>query len=233
MYILFICILTAVYGLVIYLMKYMTNTRILNFIFSMMIFLPYVTCSLIIYSDVGFYDWNYRNTLPTANVSPFVFSIIPVIMILPRKLKKYGLTLISLLSVGMLLSTILGCIFNAIRNYTLHFHFTLDYIAHYSTSLFGIYLIRSDQVDLKRKNILGAAIIIFGWVTLMTIHNAIFDTSFFGLSLNGKHNIYNVVLTENSYISAILYFIGLSAVLIIGWVSSKLIKRFSKIKARH
>ena len=52
----------------------------------------------------------------------------------------------------------------------------------------------------------------------MMIVNVIFDTAFFGLSLNGKHNIYNFVLTNNAYLSAALYFFGLICVLGLGYL---------------
>jgi hypothetical protein len=55
----------------------------------------------------------------------------------------------------------------------------------------------------------------------MMILNVIFDTAFFGLSLNGKHNIYNKVLVDNSYLSALLYYIGLLAVLVMGYFVCK------------
>ena len=51
----------------------------------------------------------------------------------------------------------------------------------------------------------------------MLVLNVAFDKAFFGLSLNGKHNIYNVVLTDSSYLSAALYFIGLCGVLLMGY----------------
>lgn len=178
-----------------------------------------------VYFDVGFYDWNYQNTLPVANVSPFMFSIVLIIQLLPEKIRKHFYLLISLLSVGMFLSTAFTCIFNAIRNYRFVPHFMLDCVAHYLLSLWGIYVVRTKQVELKRKNLLISSSIIVGVAFLMLILNLIFDTSFFGLSLNGKHNIYNVVLVESSILSAALYFIGLSFVLFAGAMLSKIVNK--------
>ena len=55
--------------------------------------------------------------------------------------------------------------------------------------------------------------------------NVIFDTAYFGLSLNGKHNIYNNVLTSNSYLSAALYFFGLMCVLGLGYLYVYLVSK--------
>ena len=59
----------------------------------------------------------------------------------------------------------------------------------------------------------------------MLILNTVFDKAFFGLSLNGKHNIYNMVLTDSSLLSAVIYFLGLLLVLFLGFFYSKLMKK--------
>ena len=64
----------------------------------------------------------------------------------------------------------------------------------------------------------------------MLVLNLIFDTSFFGLSLRGKHNIYNNVLTNNSYLSAALYFFGLICVLLMGLAIIRAIEGFERKK---
>jgi len=142
--------------------------------------------------------------------------------------KKHFLLLISLLSVGMFLSSALGCIYNAVINYKFHIHFTYDYVSHFSLSLLGIYVIRTKQVTLNIKNALISSSMIFGAAGVMLVLNAIFNTAFFGLSLNGKHNIYNNVLVDNSYVSALLYFLGLGLVLLLGYAYSSIFakKRF-------
>ena len=125
----------------------------------------------------------------------------------------------------MLISPIVGCIYNASINYKFHLHFLSDYVAHIALSLWGVYFIKSRQVELTKRNNATSAGIIIGAAFIMLILNVIFDTSFFGLSLNGKHNIYNSVITENSYLSAVLYFLGLICVLGIGYLYSLLMSR--------
>jgi len=216
------------YSAVIYLMKYMRSVKLTNLIFVGLVFIPYVMLSLTVFLDVGFYDWNYQNTLPVANVSPFMFTAVLLVLVLPKAVKKHFLLLISLLSVGMFLSSALGCIYNAVINYKFHIHFTYDYVSHFSLSLLGIYVIRTKQVTLNIKNALISSSMIFGAAGVMLVLNAIFNTAFFGLSLNGKHNIYNNVLVDNSYVSALLYFLGLGLVLLLGYAYSSIFakKRF-------
>ena len=224
-YLLTLALLIALYATAIYLMKYIKNPKVANPIFVALVFIPYVMLSLTVYIDVGFHDWNFQNTLPVANVSPFMFTCIPLALFLPKSVKKHFLLLISLLSVGMLLSSVFGCIHNAVINYKFHIHFTYDYVSHFTLSLFGIYVIRSKQVTLNKRNALISSSIIFGATTVMLLLNIILDTAFFGLSLNGKHNIYNNFLHESSYVSALLYYTGLSVVLLLGYAYSSVFNR--------
>jgi hypothetical protein len=224
-YILTLVLLCALYAAGIYFMKYIRNFRLFNVLFGCLVYIPYLWLSCIVYNDVGFYDWNFQNTLPTANVSPFMFSSVPLLLILPPKAKKAVYLLISLLSVGMFGSAALGCIGNAAINYKFHFHFLLDYISHFALSLFGIYLIRTKQVEFHAKNCLVSASIIFGSATVMLILNLILDTAFFGLSLTGKHSIYNNVIVDNSYVSALIYYVGLLMVLLLGYGVCKMFQK--------
>jgi hypothetical protein len=182
--------------------------------------------SYTVYSEVGFYDWNFQNTLPVANVSPFMFSITPLVLVLSGRAKKLLLLLISLLSVGMFLSTVFSMTYNAVIDYKFHWHFMLDFVAHFALSLFGIYIVRSGQVDFTLKNCLKSGSLILGSATLMLVLNIIFDTSFFGLNLNGKHNIYNNVIVEDSYLSALLYYCGLIFVLLLGSILCRKCKNY-------
>ena len=216
-------LLCIAYAGVFYLMKYFHNRIASEFAFVFAVFVPYVCLSLTVLRDVGFNDWNYRNTLPVANVSPFTFAFLPIILVLPRRLKKHVLLLISLLSVGMAFSSILACVSNAVINYKFHLHFMLDYVSHFALALYGVYLVRTSQVKLTVKASAVSGSIIVGAAFLMMILNVIFDTAFFGLSLNGKHNIYNNVLFESSYLSAFVYFLGLIIVLVFGYLYMKLV----------
>ena len=221
-YIIALLCLFAYYAAGILLMKYITSYGVFNLIFVAAVSLPYLFFALIVYLDVGPYDWNFTNVLPTANISPFCFAALPFTLILPEKAKKITRLLISLLSVGMLLSSTLVCISNAAANYAFHPHFMLDYFSHFTLSLYGIFLIRSAQVDLRPKNALISGSVIISVATVMMILNVIFDTAFFGLSLNGRHSIYNNVIVESSYLSALIYYAGLTLLLLLGYLLSKL-----------
>ncbi len=225
-YILTLIILCVLFAVCFIFMKHMQNIKLFNLIFLALVYIPYVCSCVYIYkTDTDPTRWNFFNTLPFANVSPFMFSVMPILLILPKKFREHVYLLISLLTVGMLLSTVFGCIGNTIRNYKFHFHFTLDYLSHFALSAFGIYLIRTKQVTFNLKNAIISSSIIFIVATVMLVLNIIFDTAFFGLSLNGKHNIYNIVLVSNSYLSALIYYFGLAFVLFLGFILCKILSK--------
>lgn len=219
-YIISMLLLLVFYVFVILNMGYMKNTKLFNCIFSVTIVACYLYVVIRTYFSVGFNDWNFKNTLPVANVSPFMFTLVGIIHLIPFKLKKHLYLLISLLSVGMLLSSILGCIYNASIGYKFHLHFLSDYVAHIMISLWGVYLIKNRQAEPTKMNSIISGGIIIAVALTMLILNVIFNTAFFGLSLRGKHNIYNNVLTNNSYLSAVIYFAGLIFVLALGYAYS-------------
>ena len=227
-YIIAICCLVAFYIITIRNMNHLTKPKIVNALVSLSIFAIYIYVVYHAYESVGFDDWNFQNTLPVANVSPFMFSTMPLSWVLPKKAKKHYFLLITLLSLGMLFSSIFSCAFNAIRNYKFHWSFFADYLAHILLSLWGVYLVKSKQVELKKRDCIIAGSLIVSVALIMLVLNIIFDTAFFGLSLNGKHSIYNVVIVENSVISALIYLSGLVFILALGYLYNKMLNK--KIK---
>lgn len=208
--------------------KLLEKTWLMNLLFSSTAFTCHVIHLIIIYFDVGFEDWNFQNAMPYANVSPFMFTISPIFLLLPKNTRKYCLNLVSLLTIGMILSPIVSIMHNIIINYKFHASFLLDYIPHLLLSVWGVYIIQSKQIELKIKpSIISGSIIVIVAV-IMLILNVILDKSFFGLSLNGKHSIYNQKIVSNSYLSAALYFVGLIALLVAGYFFQKSLNYFKK-----
>ena len=217
-----LAILLVAYALIaIFVLDRLKNTKIANLIFCLVTVICYLGVVIIALIQNGWSDWNFLNTLPTANVSPFMFFICPIYLLLPKKPKDYFLNLIVLLSIGMIVSPVFGIVYNIYRDYAFHGQFVLDYVAHVSLSLWGLYIVKSHQIELNVKDSLISGSLIVGVALTMLIINLIFDTSFFGLSLRGKHNIYNVVLVENSFLSCLIYFGGLLAILLVGYLFNR------------
>ena len=217
LYYIALVLFVAVYLSVIFLMGKFTKKELTNLMFIAVIYLCYIALVVKAFFDVGFKDWNFQNTLPTANVSPFMLFTVPFYYVLPKKIKKYHLTLISLLSLGMFLAVILACIQRIVIHYRFVPHFLLDYAAHLALSLWGIYLVRSKQVELGKKDCLIGGSIIIGVALIMLMVNSVFQTAFFGLTFNDGYNINNMVLVDSPYLSAGIYLSGLSLTLLSGF----------------
>lgn len=69
----------AVYITLVIIMKNFKKQNLTNFIFIAVIFISYIFLVVKVYFDVGFNDWNFQNTLPTVNVSPFMFFTVPLL----------------------------------------------------------------------------------------------------------------------------------------------------------
>ena len=228
-YLILAVILLALYVAGLYALRYVKDKRWPNIVLPPMIFTCYLYVVITMYLDVGFHDWNFQNTLPTANVSPFTYCLALLSLVLPKKAKEYVYTLISLLSFGVLGAGMLSCISNAARDYAFHWTITLDSFAHVALSWFGVYLVKSGQVRLEPRKCLFSGLFIVGVAVVMMLLNVIFHTNFFGLSFRGEHNIYNMVLCESAYLSAGIYFLGLCAVLTVGYFYQKWLKALKKV----
>lgn len=207
--------------------KYNKKSRLVNYAFIITIFLLYLFCVISIYMDVGFYDWNFQNVLPTANVSPFMYTLLFISILLPENIKHYIFTLVGLLSFPMLCAGLISCVAYIIRDYAFHLTIFVDGFIHVLISIFGVYLVKSAQINFKKsKDVIISGTIILGAAITMLILNLILKTSFFGLSMYDNYSIYNIVLVNNGIVNAIIYLIGLVLVLFIGFIYQLLFNRF-------
>ena len=202
--------------------------KLVNLLCIIFCFICHIISMLITLFDVGFNDWNFQNMMPYANVSPFLFITSPIYFVLPKGIKKYFLNLVSLLTIGMIISPIASLVHYISISYAYHAKFLLDFVPHLVFSLWGVYIIQSKQITLNIKDSIISGSSLVATAIIMLILNVIFDRSFFGLSLNGKHSIYNVVLVSNSYLSAGIYFTGLIVALLLGYLFQKLCNHLSE-----
>ena len=217
-YLVTISVLLIIYAIAVVRIGRFCNTRAVNFILFILTFSNYLIYVLRVFTIVGADSVFFHAVLATANISPFMFSILPLIYFSWGKMKKRLYLLVSLLSAGMVLSPVMNAVTYAVNEHPFDVLPVMDYIGHLLLSLWGVYLVKSNQVCLKKRDCFFSALIIVGVALVMLILNLIFGTAFFGLSLNGNHNIYGNVLVDNSYISALIYFSGLSVILFAGYV---------------
>ena len=175
-YLIVFAVLLAIYIVGVLLAKYLAKYKnVVNVLFVIAIFMSYLYIVRYMYYDVGPDDWNFRNTMPTANVSPFMFCLTPFILIMPKTIRKYLMTLVVLLSLGMVVAGLGGALGFVARNYKFHWHITMDCLAHVLISLWGVYLLKSGQVELTPKKAIRAGAIIVSVALIMLVLNLILN----------------------------------------------------------
>jgi len=203
-------------------MKYLVQFRKFSDVdFPFLIFILYFIGIVLLLLQVGFKNWDYVTLLPLGNVGPFMFFTLPFLFVLPKKIRKYYLTLVALLSPAMLIYGLMRgvvLIATATKSYATY---VIDIICHTLFSLYGVYLVRSEQVDIDIKHSLISSAIILVVALFMLALNAIFHTHFFGLSLYGDHSIYSLIFLDSAALSVLLYFVLLVVALGIGYLFQK------------
>ena len=229
-YIFALVIMLAICFSLIPILKRIANAKIGNILFGFFVFVPYMIRIVLIGLNDGVTDWNFLNTMPTANVSPFLFFLVPFLFLMPKKIRKHVHLMVALTCVGMFVAGTFDCIRLTLAHYRWNWLFVFDQFCHIALAAWGVYLVKSNQVDLDFRSCLKSGSILVGVALLMMVLNILFDTCFFGLSLNGKHNIYMMVLVEHSYLSALIYFAGLIAVLAAGYGALWVLQRTERPK---
>ena len=203
-------------------MKYLVKYRTISDIdFPAVIFVLYFIEIVLLLVGVDVKDWSYLTLLPFGNIGPLVFFAIPFLFFLPKKVRRYGFTIIALLSPAMLVYGIMHGIMLVVAGTKVFAAYVLDIFCHALCALYGIYLVRTEQVDFDVKKSLISGAVVFAVAILMLVLNAIFHTSFFGLSVYGDHNIYNVFVLDSAVLSVFLYFIIVGAALVVGYFFQK------------
>lgn len=177
------------------------------------------------------YTWTdspwFYDVLPFGNMSPVLFTLCFIGIFLPKNIRKYIYAIFILLMIGMAGAGLKNGFERTLRlDHDIYTCILFDCYGHTLIALFAFYLLRNGIVEFNKKEKIFAIVFCFACAVTALILNAIFDTEFFGLNLNGRHQIYHVRISENSYISALCYFAGLTVVVVAGAHTIKLIKKY-------
>ncbi len=163
---------------------------------------------------------------PLGNLSPFLFTMAFFAILLPERDRVVFRTVAGIMCLAMIGAGYYNSLTRLfMAEPWLYTCIVFDNFGHILFGLYGFYILRNRVVIYDRKTKIFSCSFVLGTALLMLILNAIFGTSFFGLNLYGNHNIYNLVLTKSSALSAVLYFIGLSGLLAIGWHFADVIQK--------
>lgn len=183
--------------------------------------LVFIILNIITFGLLNIYYYNHgglSNFLTLDNISPMMFTTMPLIYFMHPKVKECYLSAAALLSFGMFVAMLVN------PNYAYLFNFkqqaTLDYmydsLGHLCFAVFGVYLIITKQVRISITTLKKASAWLYSIVTFGVILNFIFHRSFFGMNPYGNYSIYMIDIFGSFGATLVAYYLGIFVVLILG-----------------
>ena len=166
------------------------------------------------------------------NISPFTFTFMIFIGLFKEKLAYAFKCAIAFLSVGMIIAMMITPQYAYIYSFVeeARIDYLLDALGHLNCSLYGIYLVASGKVKLTLPNFARAAIFMYTVITGVVITNALFHKNFFGMCPYGGYSIYMFNLFEEYWATLLAYYLGVLAVLYLGFGFNYALNRLNRSK---
>lgn len=166
------------------------------------------------------------------NISPFTFTFMIFIGLFKEKLAYVFKCAIAFLSVGMIIAMMITPQYAYIYSFVeeARIDYLLDALGHMNCSLYGIYLVASGKVKLTMPNFARAAIFMYTVITGVVITNALFHKNFFGMCPYGGYSIYMFNLFEEYWATLLAYYLGVLAVLYLGFGFNYALNRLNRSK---
>ncbi len=198
----------------------------------------------IIADVIAFFVWTYANYqvgwldsgwLTLDNISPLMFTIIPLTLAMNDKLRDYAYSAIAFLSFGMFFAMLISpehdYLFNFRNDATLTM--TAESVCHLICSLFGIYLVLTEQVKPTVKSLARSMVFMYSFISFGVLMNFIFHRRYFGMDPYGKYTIYMIDIFESFEATLVAYIIGVGVVLLFGLQLTFLLDRVTKKHLLH
>ena len=179
--------------------------------------------------NIGMYErgWLADGFETFENISPFIFTIIPLTCLMSERVKQYAYSAIALLWAGMFVALFIS----PEQAYLVSFYteatvlYTGEALCHMWAALFGLYLIVTKQVELSFRTWLRAITFMYTVIGFGVLLNFCFHTSFFGMDPYGDYGIYFIDIFGTFETTLIAYLLGVLTVLNIGFGTGFLFER--------
>ena len=152
------------------------------------------------------------------NISPMIFTSIPLTIFMKDKVKEYVFAAIAFLWTGMFLALFISPEYTYLFSYKTDANllYTGEALCHMLTSLFGIYLILTKQVQITVKNWVKSLVFMYSVIGFGVFLNYFFHRDNFGMNPYGGYSIYFLDLFGTFEATLIAYLLGVLVVLTIG-----------------
>jgi hypothetical protein len=207
------------------------NTRVFNAIFLVVDAIFYFIWNLGMYEQ-GWLDDGFETL---GNISPMIFTVIPLTCFMNKRTKDYAYSAISLLWVGMFLALFISPEQVYLTSYRTEatILYTGEALCHMWAALFGLYLILTEQVKLSFGTWVRAIVFMYAVIGFGVFLNYFFHKSHFGMNPYGSYAIYFLDIFGTFEATLVAYLLGVMTVLSIGWGCGYLFKRMIAPKAER
>lgn len=160
------------------------------------------------------------------NISPYMFTIIPLTMFMSEKVKSYAYSAIAFLCFGMFGALLISPEFHVLSSLKSEadFWYTSEAVCHMLCSLFGMYLMITKQVKTDFSSWVKSIVFMWGSVTFGLVINLILDTTCFNMHPD-HYCIYMLDIFRSFEATAVAYYLGILVVLTIGMQAGHLLCR--------
>ena len=195
------------------------NTRVFNGIFLVVDVLFYFVWNLGMYES----GWLADGFETLGNISPMIFTVIPLTFFMNQKTKEYAFSAIALLWTGMFVALFISPEQAYLVNYRTEATvvYTGEALCHMWAALFGLYLLITEQVELSFRTWVRALVFMYAVIGFGVFLNYFFHKSNFGMDPYGSASIYMLDIFGSFFATLVAYYFGVVLVLIVGmqWVA--------------
>lgn len=191
------------------------NTKIFNVVF--------IIADLIFYFiwNIGMYrqGWLEKGFQTLGNISPMIFTVIPLTLFMSDKIREYAFSAIAFLWVGMFIALFVSPEHSYLFNYKTEATvvYTGEALCHMLASLFGIYLILTGQIKTDARALGKAIVFMYSVIGFGVFLNFFFHKANFQMDPYGGASIYFLDLFGSFEATFVAYLLGVMVVLIMGW----------------
>ena len=201
------------------------NVKLWNIIFVIADFLAYSCWSYASYQ----HGWLDDGWMTLDNISPLMFTVILLCPFMNEKVRSYAYSAIAFLNFGMLVAMYVSPEYTYLYSYAREasFLYTSEAVCHMLCSLFGIYLVLSNQVKADFKHWVKSITFLLPIITFGVILNYIYHKSHFGMDPYGHASIYMIDIFGSYEATLVAYYFGVVMVLTVGMQAVGLIDKIT------
>ena len=202
------------------------NTKIVNMIFVITDVIFYFVWNLGMYE----HGWLDEGFATLGNISPMIFTVIPLTVFMSEKIKRFAYSAIAFLWVGMFIALFISPEYVYIYDYRREASvlYTGEALCHMLAALFGIYLILTGQVKLNFASWLRSIVFMYAVIFFGVFLNFFFHKSNFGMDPYGNYAIYFLDIFGTFETTLLAYLLGVLTVLTLGLEFGYMLDRITR-----